>query len=186
MSLKPNQAYFERLKGPWQFTAHFEVLSWMGLFQSDTTLVNKLRLTAFVLSQALMGSYKMDTLVEVEPGSDRIKHTTLIRKFGLEILRSEKNFHLDPNGYDLSLEGAEFYWPMTKTPMPFQIMKGRVEKNATRAQYQMPLVGLATECHTIMEAPQAFIKIETPWFQGAFSFTQNSMSELNSRKAPLS
>jgi hypothetical protein len=183
--MNANQAYFQRLNGPWTFRPVFVILSWRGLLRSEFSFVNKVKLIVFVLFQKLFGPYRMNTLVDFESGSDKVRHSTVVQKFGVQILRSEKIFLLDENGFDVKLSGAEYYWPRTWRPVPFVPMSGRVNEGATRAQYGMPLMGLKTECQALMEAPQASIKISLPWFEGVFNFTVESMATLNSRELPF-
>ena len=179
--MKANEAYFQRLRGNWSFDPYFTVSSWIGLYHSPATFFNKVRLASFVLSQHLLGRYRMNTVVAVDLSKHQVKHSTVVKKFGISILRSEKTFSLHPNGYDLELRGAEYYWPFTNLPVEFKPMRGCVHSSSTRAEYEMPLVGLTTRCESVMESPQAFIRIQLPWFEGVFNFTTESMKELHFR-----
>jgi hypothetical protein len=183
--MNANEAYFYRLRGHWNFDPWFRILNWKELAKSKATLFNKVRLIFFVSVQNIFGPYKMETEVDPTVGVGKVKHTTIVKKMGLQILRSEKIFHLDEDGTGVKLTGAEYYWPLISTAIEFAPMQGQIEKSATRAHYGMPLVGLQTRCEAIMEEPQAVIAIHLEWFEGIFKFTPESMAALKSRDTSL-
>lgn len=182
--MKPNEVYFNRMKGVWHFEANFSILSWRGLFSAEIPYSSKLKLSALILVQKLFGTYQMWTSVDYPSELRQVQHLTWVGKFGFQVLKSEKVFSLDENGFDLVLKGSEYLWPLGWVPVPFQPLRGRVAPGSTRASYQMPMAGITVDCESIMESPRASIQIRTPWFEGVFQFDPVSQRQLESRPLP--
>lgn len=182
--MQTNERYFYRMQGEWTFHPIFRLLSWQEFGKSEASLLNKFRALSLLLVQAVFGPYKMKTKVEFRQTDQCVVHTTLLKKWGLTLLRSHKIIHFNPNGVDLEINGEEFYWPFTWKAIVVSNLKGFVESSATRARYQMPLFGLVSQCEAIMEDSEATIKVHLPWIEGVFKFTESSKEELKKRSVP--
>lgn len=179
--MQPSETYFFRSRGEWNWRVNFEVTSWFALWTSELSFMNKIRLTAFMLSQVVFGPFYMWTMTDFKEGSNEVLHFTKIKKWGFTYMKSKKSFLLEPDGLSLRVEGVEGHWPITKRTSSFQPMLGSVDATATRATYQMPFMGISCACRTVLEPQIAEVYISTPWLQGQFSMTRESKNRLEER-----
>lgn len=180
-TVKPNQVYFYRNRGPWDWNVNFELKSWRDLWRSEAPFLSKISLSALILAQDFTGSLQMWTKVDFQESVSVVHHSTRMKKWGLTIYRSEKDFILEEDGYGIQLEGVEYYWPLGFLAIPFKSQRGIVDVSTTRASYQMPMAGIACDCQAILELPNGQIKISTPWFNGSFMLTEDSNNRLAKR-----
>lgn len=179
--MNPNTQYFTRNQGEWNWRIDFRVVNWMGLWTAPTSLMNKVRIVLFVLSQTFVGSFRMWTQVVVGESKSTVFHRTRIAKWGIRFMESKKTFLLDPDGTSLKLTGFEFYWPRLNVAIPFAEMRGRVDECSTRAFYEMPIFGMKSDCRTVLEPSDGHIELDLGWLKVRFHLTESSMKDLRSR-----
>jgi hypothetical protein len=177
----PNEKYFLRARGPWRWTVQFKLISLNGLWRSSIHWTHKIRAVGMLLNQLIFGKFSMWTCVEFEENSLRVKHLLRLTKWGIVFYRSEKRISPDPNGFDLVIDGEEYFWPIISKPEPFKNLKGRVDPSFTSAKYQWPLFGLPSNCETLLGKDQGIIRLDSGWLQSTFQLTSGSMVELNLR-----
>jgi hypothetical protein len=179
--MKPNELYFQRNRGQWDWSAHFKIKSWGLLWKSEISLFSKFSISFLVLAQNIFGHFQMWTFVDHHHLPDSVIHTTKIQKWKLVLYRSEKVFSLKENGCEIEVNGAEYYWPVAFLPFKFETKMGTVDSSTTRASYQMPLAGTYCNCRTYLEMPSGYIEIEAPWLYGRFTLLESSNKILASR-----
>lgn len=179
--MKPNEIYFERNQGSWDWEMAFKISSYMTLWKSDLRLITKIRLSAFALSQIIIGPFQMWTSVDFQKANQKVYHSTKLSKFRITFYRSEKTFFLEEEGHGIRLEGVEYFWPLNFKAVPFHPVLGSVDKSSIHASYQMPLAGTLCNCQTYLGESEGYMEISTPWLTGRFTLTQNSRRILASR-----
>lgn len=180
-SNRPCHRYFQRNQGEWNWCAHFDIKSWTAMWSSDLTIFNKLRIALLIFMQNLFGPFIMWTRVQYDERQSKVHHSTRLKKWGLTWYRSEKTFFLNEQNSKLRVEGFEYHWPAMNTPVPFRSLQGLVDASSKQAWYQMPLLGVVSECRTILEPLLGTIDLETSWLKGHFSLTEDSLHVLTSR-----
>lgn len=181
MDKKPNEIYFERHLGSWDWEIEFAISDHRGLWGSSQRLWTKLSLSAFSFFQKLPGSFRMRTHVEMQKEEKKVLHSTSLKRWGITFYRSKKTFHLASDGQGLSIEGVEYFWPLISRAYPFAPAKGFVAPSTTQAIYQMPLAGALCDCKTHLGQQEGYIELATPWMRGRFRLTESSRKILASR-----
>lgn len=179
--MKPNEIYFDRNRGSWDWAVNFEISSYHGLWTADLKLLTKLRISAFALTQKIFGPFHMWTNVDFLEDVQKVQHSTKMKKWGIIFYRSEKTFFIEDDGNGLRLEGAEYFWPLISQPVPFQPVFGSVDKSTTHASYKMPLAGTLCDCQTHLGQPDGYMDISTPWLKGRFTLEEGSRKIFASR-----
>ncbi len=179
--MKPNELYFRRNQGEWNWNVDFKVISYSSLWRTNLSLSSKFRVSAFDLTQKLFGRFQMWTNVNFRTGRNSVEHSTRLKKWGLTFYRSEKEFDLAEDGKTLRLHGVEYFWPAMCVASPFSPMSGSVDESTTQAVYQMPLAGTSCDCRTYLDGRDAYIEIEAPGLKGRFELTEESKKILASR-----
>jgi hypothetical protein len=111
----------------------------------------------------------------------QVRHSTKLLKWGVCVTRSEKTFHLDPNGTNIRLEGVEYYWPLTREAIPFPPMVGAVDASTTSARYNMPLLGMPVDCTVMLNPELAEIRLSNDWLRARFWLKEDSLAVLKAR-----
>ena len=179
--MKIHEQYFHRNQGHWIWETNFQFTSWTKFLSSSLSLKQKIRFSSFVVSQWIVGPSKMETDLHFDLSKSEVQHRTRLSKFGVELLRSEKTFALQPNGNGLTLQGNEFFWPCLKSPVPFKGLVGTVEDSTTRAMYQIPMLGSVCDCKTVLEPNDGSIQLTNEWMSAKFNLVPKSKDVLRSR-----
>jgi hypothetical protein len=106
--MKPNQVYFCRNRGSWNWQVKFEIKSWRNFWGANIPIFSKLSLSVLALIQRIFGPLRLWTNVDFQEATNVVYHSTKMRKFGLTVYHSEKKFTLLEDGHGLQLEGAEY------------------------------------------------------------------------------
>ena len=176
-----NQVYFYRNRGTWNWQVRFELMSWLVLWRADVSVVTKVCISMLIFAQRILGPFQMWTNVRLQESANLVRHSTKLIKFGFTIYRSEKIFFLSENGFEVRLEGKEYFWPLNFVGIPFPPTTGAVDASTTRASYQMPLAGTVCSCQAVLEIRGGSMDIATPWMKGRFSLTEASNKKLRER-----
>jgi hypothetical protein len=179
--MKPNEIYFERNSGSWDWLVIFEISNYFGLWQSDLKLITKLRVSTFSLTQKIFGSFQMWTNVNFLKDMKRVQHSTRLSKWGITFYRSEKTFFIESDGCGIKIEGVEYFWPFISKPSSFQPVFGSIDSSTTSASYKMPLAGTFCDCQTHLGQQDGYIDISTSWLKGRFTLSEESRRILASR-----
>lgn len=179
--MTPSEEYFYRIRGEWDWTARFDVVSWRKFFAAKIPFYNKFKLTFFLLLQKIIGPYEMWTCIGYQKNSDQVRHSLRILVAGVSFVRSEKILYLNRNSANIRLEGYEYYWPRQSKAVKIDAMFGSVYSSATRAQYQMQFMGTVSDCKTVFEPNEGSTRINTPWIKVEFLLKPKSMELLRQR-----
>lgn len=179
--MKPNEVYFYRTRGSWDWTVYFEITKYSNFWRSNLNLLTKLRISAFALTQKIFGPFVMWTNVDFSTDVQKVRHSTMMRKWGISFYRSEKTIFLESDGHGLRLEGAEYFWPLIFRAVPFQPVFGAVDISTTQASYKMPLAGAFCDCQTYLGQANGYMDISTPWLRGRFALNTDSSMIFASR-----
>ncbi len=134
-----------------------------------------------VLIQKISGPFAMKTEVELQESPNQVLHHLQIIKWGVVFYRSEKRINLHSNGFDLSLDGEEYYWPFLNMSQPFKNYIARVDENHTSAKYEWPLFGARVHCETQLAVDQGLIRLQADWLSCTYQLDTESMQELGRR-----
>lgn len=156
-------------------------MSWSSLLRADAPLFSKICVSILTIIQRFFGILQMWTCVNLDLAENQVHHSTKIRKWGATIYKSEKTFLLEKDGSGITFEGTEHYWPLFFIGVPFARSSGTVDGSTTRASYQMPLAGSRCDCRAVLELPEGYIEIVSPWIKGRFSLTERSNNILKVR-----
>lgn len=179
--MKPNEIYFDRARGPWDWLVEFEITSDSTLWGSHLTWLTKCRISLFAMTQKIFGPFQLWTHVDFVKESQQVKHTTIMKKWGFIFYKSHKTISLASDGIGLKLEGAEFFWPLISRAVSFQPVVGSVDVSTSKASYQMPLAGTLCDCKTYLGPYEGYMEISTPWLRGRFTLQASSKEILASR-----
>lgn len=80
--MKPNEVYFHRNRGSWDWAVDFKISSYRTLWQSNLKFASKVRVSALAIARSMLGPFEMWTNVDFLESESKVRHSTKLSKYG--------------------------------------------------------------------------------------------------------